>query len=634
MKKTLLSALKHGSGTIFILLSMMLGGSLQAWGWSYQTKESSWSSCSSSFESVSFYATPDAATTTSLDVKVKEPSNAITAFKVWQNDCNGQYMGVSFSSMKCVFRISAKWTSSNMYNTYTVVIPQGKIYITPYGGSAIEMTKGDSFVYTAYVTFPTETYTFSITGDDVSATIDGDNPSAGRPSSVRLNYTGLSSDYKYAKITYDLKTNQVSVSPLRYFAAGEYIYFVNGSGYPYSGGTSNDNWIYSNGSDKIGYADIILKDTGDAEHTYRFSYYSGTEYGSGAVYRAQITTACICKSFVVTRGNTVGGGSEWNHTGDLTYNTTNIAYNTITQTAASGTDWTGNYTSYCNAPTPSTGSASSITATTVTLGATVAAAASNPCTPTYVGVNVYSDSSCETLVTSGQTAFVNYATTYSIGITSLSPKTTYYYKAYAISDAGTTESASSSSFTTGCLSGVATTNPSTSTQTVCLGSATALSVTASGGPDSGYTYQWYYNSTASTTGAVAIPGATSSSYTPAVVGANYYYCGVAATGGYCEVGSEFSGLTTIKGVPVISTSSSTVTNYRPVTLTATGAEVGTWSITSGSGGYLYKKSGTSAMFKGNVGDSGTPVSYTIQGSSNGCNGTVTVTVSKNTDNCE
>ena len=32
MKKTLLSALNHGSGTIFILLAMMLGVSLQVWG--------------------------------------------------------------------------------------------------------------------------------------------------------------------------------------------------------------------------------------------------------------------------------------------------------------------------------------------------------------------------------------------------------------------------------------------------------------------------------------------------------------------------------------------------------------------------------------------------------------------------
>lgn len=289
---------------------------------------------------------------------------------------------------------------------------------------------------------------------------------------------------------------------------------------------------------------------------------------------------------------------------------------------------------YCNAPTPTTGSASSITATTVTLGATVAAAASNPCTPTYVGVKVYSDASCETLVTSGQTAFVNYATTYSINITSLTPKTTYYYKAYAVSDAGTTETATSRSFTTDCLSGVEKETVSGSTsQNVCLGDATAISVSPSGALT--YTYQWYYNNTNSEDGAVAIPGATSASYTPAVVGENYYYCSVGAAGGYCDVDSYFSGKITIKGVPVVSASASSVTNYVPVTLTATGAEVGTWSIISGSSvnQYLYKETGTSAMFKGNVG-TGAATTYTIQGTADGCSGTTTVTVSSNSDNCQ
>lgn len=223
----------------------------------------------------------------------------------------------------------------------------------------------------------------------------------------------------------------------------------------------------------------------------------------------------------------------------------------------------------------------------------------------------------------------------SYNVTGLSPLTTYYYKAYVEISGSRYVYGDEYSFTTDCQSGITVTGPSgTGEGPKCFGeSFTALSVTAGAGPGSGYTYQWYYNSTASTTGAVAIPGATSSSYTPAVVGANYYYCGVAATGGYCEVASGFSGLITIKGVPVLSASVSAVTNYTPVTITATGAEVGTWSITSGSGGYLYKTSGTSAMFKGNVG-AGSNVTYTIQGeTANGCSGSTTVTVSKNTDNC-
>lgn len=54
--------------------------------------------------------------------------------------------------------------------------------------------------------------------------------------------------------------------------------------------------------------------------------------------------------------------------------------------------------------------------------------------------------------------------------------------------------------------------------------ATPLSVTATGTPTP--TYQWYSNSTSSTTGASTISGATSSTYTPltTTVGTTYYYC--------------------------------------------------------------------------------------------------------------
>ncbi|MBQ6681431.1 MAG: chitobiase/beta-hexosaminidase C-terminal domain-containing protein [Prevotella sp.] len=55
--------------------------------------------------------------------------------------------------------------------------------------------------------------------------------------------------------------------------------------------------------------------------------------------------------------------------------------------------------------------------------------------------------------------------------------------------------------------------------------ATALSVAATGGT-SPYTYQWYSNSSNSTSGATAIGSATNASYTPstATEGTTYYYC--------------------------------------------------------------------------------------------------------------
>ena len=55
-------------------------------------------------------------------------------------------------------------------------------------------------------------------------------------------------------------------------------------------------------------------------------------------------------------------------------------------------------------------------------------------------------------------------------------------------------------------------------------SATALSIEASGNPEP--TYQWYSNTTNSTSGATAISGATNDSYTPSTktIGTTYYYC--------------------------------------------------------------------------------------------------------------
>ncbi|MEI7596162.1 MAG: T9SS type A sorting domain-containing protein, partial [Bacteroidota bacterium] len=81
---------------------------------------------------------------------------------------------------------------------------------------------------------------------------------------------------------------------------------------------------------------------------------------------------------------------------------------------------------------------------------------------------------------------------------------------------------------------------STGTQTICLGSSfSSISVTATG---TNLTYQWFSNTTASTTGGTNLGlGAQSSTYTPdaSVVGTLYYYCVV--TGG-CDGTTQKSGI--------------------------------------------------------------------------------------------
>ncbi len=96
--------------------------------------------------------------------------------------------------------------------------------------------------------------------------------------------------------------------------------------------------------------------------------------------------------------------------------------------------------------------------------------------------------------------------------------------------------------------------------------ATALSVSATGSGT--LTYQWYKNSSASTTGATAIDGATSASYTPstAAAGTLYYYCAVTNT----ESGKS--------GTTVNSNMSGAVT----VTWPATGAATITYNVKVGT----------------------------------------------------
>ncbi len=124
-----------------------------------------------------------------------------------------------------------------------------------------------------------------------------------------------------------------------------------------------------------------------------------------------------------------------------------------------------------------------------------------------------------------------------------------------------------------------TSQPSTSAQLVCLGTApTPLSVVADG---ASLTYQWYSNESASNSGGTLISGAASSSYTPTYVGGTtlYYYC---VLGGLCpptSITSNVSGAVTISGIP------SDTATYGITSGGNGGQGFGPWSfLVSGGGG--------------------------------------------------
>ncbi|MFN6036983.1 MAG: T9SS type A sorting domain-containing protein [Bacteroidota bacterium] len=121
---------------------------------------------------------------------------------------------------------------------------------------------------------------------------------------------------------------------------------------------------------------------------------------------------------------------------------------------------------------------------------------------------------------------------------------------------------------------------STATQTVCInGSFSAISVSANG---VGLTYQWYSNTTASTTGGTLISGATNNTYTPdaTVAGTTYYYAIVNGTCGTTT--SSVSGAMVVNPNNTISLTSTNGTDNQTVCVTNAITSI-TYSTTGATG---------------------------------------------------
>jgi hypothetical protein len=92
------------------------------------------------------------------------------------------------------------------------------------------------------------------------------------------------------------------------------------------------------------------------------------------------------------------------------------------------------------------------------------------------------------------------------------------------------------------------------TQTICTGGATTpLSVTAIGGTGT-LTYQWFSNTTNTSTGGIPIAGEIATTYTPpsSTVGTVYYYCEVSATGNGCGTAASSAATVNVVVPPTVS----------------------------------------------------------------------------------
>ena len=182
----------------------------------------------------------------------------------------------------------------------------------------------------------------------------------------------------------------------------------------------------------------------------------------------------------------------------------------------------------------------------------------------------------------------------------------YYYVIVSGTCAPPVTSAVSGSVTVNTAPAI-TTQPSTTTQSVCLnGAATQLSVTATG---AGLTYQWYSNTANSNSGGTLLSGATSSTYTPATTtaGTLYYYVIISGTctppvtsnpsGAVVIISPSVGGTLTITGSP---TAPFNVKSLCPSPNTATinlGAHVGnvTWESSTNGGATWVTAVGTASQ---------------------------------------
>ena len=148
------------------------------------------------------------------------------------------------------------------------------------------------------------------------------------------------------------------------------------------------------------------------------------------------------------------------------------------------------------------------------------------------------------------------------------------------------------------------------TQTVCIGgTTTVLSVASTGGIGS-VTYQWFSNTTNSSTGGTAIAGATATTYTPpgGVLGTTYYYCEVSATGSGCGTAASSTAAVIVVAPPTVSTQP-TVTQTICDGGTATSLSVA-YTGGTGTASYQWYSNTTNSTTGGTLIAGATTASYT------------------------
>lgn len=583
MKKTLLSALKHGSGILLTLFSLLL--SCQVWAWTgtlyFDNSATQWANVSIMMGHDTYYRVYPCTQVANTDVWYFTNTNE------WGTETSLFWV----NSQSATSNESSVTTFANGFQDRNITVDQ----ISTTGGGADlagYIMKPTSSIGrsagTTWVSYNASDYT-SISGNGRLVSTDG--------------YSEDTYSYAYIKVLGYTQSNDCGGWYLCNSNYGENSGTLKGW---YRNTSSTPESSIVKASTYIGY------NSSDQRFLYRFNI---EEYFTGLI---PLTTDA-------ETGSTTWSGSRYYFNNNIylsPYSGNTTCYFDLTGTVSSNQQMS-QFTSL-SAPTVTSSANSGLIGSTFTIS--LASGSSS----TFSGGDRYhvyaSDGSNLYEICQPKTADADISWT---------PTTPGEWTLYAITtDKYGAERKKSSEITVNvtCYT-PAEKSVSISASEVCAGSD--VTVTVAGSQD-GYVYKVYDSSSFLMAKATGTGSNLPITFTP---GASTTYTVKAAQSERCSGETNMSNTVsiTVNDSPVITASATSVTNYTPVTLTNTGADVTTWSVSGGvaANRYLYKESVKGAMFKGTVGGSDTPVTYTITGAaSNSCSSAVNVTVNSNSDNCQ
>lgn len=461
------------------------------------------------------------------------------------------------------------------------------------------------------------------------------NGSSGGPKAVRLNINGTDNWYNVYSTTWSYTptcTNYTTIKSATSFSGASLgdVTTLYISGFASLGWTDNSDWLAAQLDYQIG--------TGATTSIPIGGYGSGCSSTDVACTKDN-DRVCGYVGWSSSQYNILSGLTPGSYTlkltphGQLRYNCGSWNQNDHSTVSASFTvpGWTSNGSQYTFAGSVLVGSNTSTNQTTSHYGDDDGGS-----------VSITDTDNFSVTKTSMESYTVTFHPTSSGTKTATVTLTDKYGKTYTRDFQGT--GSCGTTITIGNSGNVTVTTTPVGDTSNCPGTKT-LSVSASGGI-APLSYQWYKNTVNSTSGGVAVSEKQTAaqggdSYNPTAydAGSLYYYCTVRSSG-ECEsvnpVTSNTASVTIATGL-ALSPLTQTVKSYEPVTITATNANVETWSLSPAEGDtqYLYESNKRRTKFKG-VGDD-PAITYTITGAARAglfsCPGVATVVVEED-DDCE